>query len=299
MAHGIFGDETDFMIPTNSPNILDNMTAKGEIEPTVLITMGNHFTGTGLNFASYNQQNAADNLVKVILPFVEDHFNVSKEREGRAYGGFSYGAMTSSHVMRTYPTTFGYYGLFSGTPSPALTAANYDAVAAAVGTNGTSVFLGNGFFEGSLDSRNAIANEFVSRGIPAGTAQVPGAHDGMTAGQLFTIFAKDYLWKNADARDGIPVEAVIPEGEDGALSMTVADFGDAVALSAPENAGDRLRLTGAAPAGDRVRLPHGHPGRRGRLGRVGPGRRVHLGRADPAGHPLRVDAQGPHAASRA
>ena len=247
MAHGIFGDETDFMIPTNSPNILDNMTAKGEIEPTVLITMGNHFTGTGLNFGSYNQQNAADNLVKVILPFVEDHYNVSDEREGRAYGGFSYGAMTSSHVMRTYPTTFGYYGLFSGTPSPALTPANYDAVAAAVGTNGTSVFLGNGFFEGSLDSRNAIANEFVSRGIPAGTAQVPGAHDGMTAGQLFTIFAKDYLWKNADARDGIPVEAVIPEGADGALSMTVADFGDAVALSAPENAGDRLRLTGQLP----------------------------------------------------
>jgi enterochelin esterase-like enzyme len=245
LAHGIFGDETDFMIPVGVPNILDNMTARGEIEPTVVITMGNHFTGTSLGFSSYNQTNAANNLVNVILPFVEENYNVSNEREGRAYGGFSYGGMTGGVVIKNYPTTFGYYGHFSGNPS--LTAADYDKIAAAVGTNGLSVFLGNGVFEGSLTAQNAIAANYMSRGIPAGTAQVPGAHDGMTAGQLFTIFARDYLWKNADTRDGLPVEAVIPEGEDGVLALTVADFGAAVQLSAPENAGDRLRFTGALP----------------------------------------------------
>jgi enterochelin esterase-like enzyme len=245
LAHGIFGDETDFMVPVGVPNILDNMTAKGEIEPTVVVTMGNHFTGTSLGFSSYNQTNAANNLVDVILPFVEENYNVSNEREGRAYGGFSYGGMTGGVVIKNYPTVFGYYGHFSGNPS--LTAADYDNIAAAVGTNGLSVFLGNGFFEGTLNAQNAIAENFRSRGIPAETAQVPGAHDGMTAGQLFTIFARDYLWTNADTRDGIPVEAVIPEGEDGVLALTVADFGDAVALSEPENVGDRLRFTGALP----------------------------------------------------
>jgi enterochelin esterase-like enzyme len=245
LAHGIFGDETDFMVPVNVPNILDNMTARGEIEPTVVVTMGNHFTGTGLNFASYNRQNAADNLVQTILPFTEEHFNVSTEREGRAFGGFSYGGSTGGFVIRDYPTTFGYYAYLSGNPS--LTATDYDNIAAAVGTNGLFAFLGNGFFEGTLNAQNAIAENFRSRGIPAETAQVPGAHDGMTAGQLFTIFAREYLWTNADARDGIPVEAVIPEGEDGVLALTVADFGDAVALSEPENVGDRLRLTGALP----------------------------------------------------
>jgi len=202
MAHGIFGDETDFMIPISAPIILDNLTARGEIEPTVMITMGNHFTGTGLYFASYNQQNAADNLVQTIIPFVEENYNVSNEREGRAYGGFSYGAMTSSQVMRSYPTAFGYYGLISGAPGPALTAQDYDDFAAAVGTSGTSVFLGNGFFETFPDSREVVADNLRSRGIPAETAQVPGAHDGSTASQLFTIWAKDYLWKNADTPDG-------------------------------------------------------------------------------------------------
>jgi enterochelin esterase-like enzyme len=194
LAHGIFGDETDFMIPVNVPNILDNMIARGEIEPTVVVTMGNHFTGTSVGFSSYNQTNAANNLVQVILPFIEANYNVSNQASGRGYGGFSYGGMTGGIVIRTYPTTFGFYGHFSGNPS--LTTAQYDAIAAAAGTNNLFVFLGNGFFEGSLNAANNIRNNFRSRGIPSETAQVPGAHDGMTAGQLFTIFARDYLWTN-------------------------------------------------------------------------------------------------------
>lgn len=85
LGHGIFGDETDFMIPGNVPNILDNMIAKGEIEPTVAVTMGNHFTGTSLGFGSYNRTNAANNLVQTILPFIEANYNVSNKPEGRVW----------------------------------------------------------------------------------------------------------------------------------------------------------------------------------------------------------------------
>lgn len=192
LAHGIFGDETDFMVPANVPNILDSMTAKGEIEPTVVVTMGNHFTGTGLDFASYNQTNAASNLVRTILPLIEANYNVSTERSGRAYAGFSYGGMTGGVVIRNFPTTFGFYGFFSGNPS--LTAQDYDDIAEEVGDDDLSVFLGNGVFEGNLDAQNAIADNFRARGFAAATAQVPGAHDAMTAGQLFTLFARDHLW---------------------------------------------------------------------------------------------------------
>jgi hypothetical protein len=204
LAHGIFGDETDFLVPGNVPNILDNMIAKGEIEPTVVVTMGNHFTGTDLGFGSYNQANAASNLVQNILPFVERLYNVSREKEGRAYGGFSYGGMTGGVVIKNYPTVFGYYGHFSGNPS--LTPADYDYIASLNDAEDLSVFLGNGVFEGSLAAQNAIAASFQSRGIPATTAQVRGAHDMMTGGQLFTIFARDHLWTRGDAApddDGI------------------------------------------------------------------------------------------------
>ena len=196
LAHGIFGDETDFMIPINVPNILDNMIARGEIEPTVAVTMGNHFTGTSVSFSSYNRTNAANNLVQTILPFIEANFNVSDKREGRAFGGFSYGGSTGGIVLNSYPTTFGYYGFFSGNPS--ITTAQYDVIAASVGTNNLFAFLGRGYFEGTIDSLNTIRDNFRAREIYSETALVPGAHDGMTAGQLFTIFARDYLWTLPD-----------------------------------------------------------------------------------------------------
>ncbi|GAA4471718.1 hypothetical protein GCM10023170_090460 [Phytohabitans houttuyneae] len=210
LAHGIFGDETDFMVPANVPNILDNMTAKGEIEPTVVVTMGNHFTGTSLGFASYNQTNAANNLVQTILPLIEENYNVSTEREGRAYGGFSYGGMTGGVVIKNYPTTFAFYGHFSGNPS--LTTQDYDNVAEAVGDDDLFVFLGNGVFEGNLNAQNAIANNFRARGFDAETTQVPGAHDGMTAGQLFTIFARDYLWSGVDSVSVTPATEHLTKG---------------------------------------------------------------------------------------
>jgi uncharacterized repeat protein (TIGR02543 family) len=193
LAHGIFGDETDFMIPGNVPNILDNMIARGEIEPTVVVTMGNHFTpDPRFPWPWYDQTNAANNLVQTILPFIEANFNVSNKREGRAYGGFSYGGMTGGIVIRNYTTTFGFYGFFSGNPS--LTTANYDSIAAQVGANALFVFLGRGSFEGNLNACNTIRDNFRTRGIFSETALATGAHDMMTAGMLFTIFARDYLW---------------------------------------------------------------------------------------------------------
>jgi hypothetical protein len=143
LAHGIFGDETDFLVPGNVPNILDNMIARGEIEPVVVVTMGNHFTGASLDFSSYDRTNAANNLVQTILPLIEAKYHVSKEREGRAYAGFSYGGMTGGFVIRAYPTTFRLYGFFSGNPS--LTAEDYDTIAAAVGTNEPVHFSGKWF----------------------------------------------------------------------------------------------------------------------------------------------------------
>lgn len=210
LAHGIFGDETDFMVPGNVPNIMDNLIARGEIEPTVVVTMGNHFTGTSLGAASYNQTNAANNLVQVILPFIEEHYNVSTEREGRAYGGFSYGGQTGGLVIRNYPTTFGFYGYFSGNPS--LASQDYDNIASAIGSDKLFIFLGNGVFEGSLNSQNTIANNFRSRGILAETAQVLGAHDMMTAGQLFTIFARDHLWSGVDSVSVTPATEKLTQG---------------------------------------------------------------------------------------
>ncbi len=196
-AHGIFGDETDWMVPGSTPHILDNMIARGEIEPTVFVTMGNHFTGRTMGFASYNRDNAAKNLVETILPKIEADFNVSSDRTGRGYIGFSMGSMTGAAVLEKYADEFAYYGLFCG--SGTYNDGVYDNIVKISGTKVPSIFMGRGSFEGDLKALNVIRDNFRARGIPSETALVPGAHDMMTAGQLFTMFAKDYLWKEIEA----------------------------------------------------------------------------------------------------
>lgn len=198
-AHGIFGDETDWMVPGSTPNILDNMIANGEIEPTVFVTMGNHFTPptTEGGKPSYNQNNAARNLVEAILPKIEADYNVSTERTGRAYIGFSMGGMTGTSVLTNYADEFGYYGLMSGGGN--FSDANLNSIVAAAGTKVPFIFMGRGAFEGNLTALNATKDKLSSLGIPSETALVPGAHDMMTAGQLFTKFAKEYLWKEIEA----------------------------------------------------------------------------------------------------
>lgn len=118
--------------------------------------------------------------------------------------------MTGAHVIRGYPTTFGFYGHFSGNPS--LTAQDYDNIAGAVGDDDLFVFLGNGVFEGNLNAQNTIADNFRARGFAAETTQVAGAHDAMTASQLFTIFARDYLWSGVDSVSVTPTTENLTKG---------------------------------------------------------------------------------------
>lgn len=80
-----------------------------------------------------------------------------------------------------------------------------------------------------------------------GVDPVRGAYlDNTDVGQL--AFE---LWGYQDGPDeeGIPLVAEVPDSteEPGRLVLTVADFGNGVALEGPEHGGDRLQFTGALP----------------------------------------------------
>ena len=181
-SHGGGGDETDWMVPGNAPNILDNLIARGELEPTVLVTMGNSIIG-GLDEQSIN-------LVEAVVPFMEENFNVSQNKEYRAYAGFSMGSMLGATIMNEYHNKFGYFGYFSGVPR----GINYEDIVAEAGADLPFVMLGNGIFEDQINMHNTIENELRDAGFSVVYHRVPGAHDMMTVGQLFVFFAKDYLW---------------------------------------------------------------------------------------------------------
>ncbi len=192
LAHGMFGDETDWMVPGNAPNIMDHLIANGEIEPTIIVTMGNHFSPPTREGGkpAYDANNTAKNLVEVIIPFMESHYKVSTNPADRAYAGFSMGGMTGGAVLDSYGNQFGYFGFFSGSPRTDIA-----ATAAKLTGKAPFIYLGNGCFESDISGLESIRDTFTQSGVTAVAAQTIGAHDMTTAGRLLVDFAKNYLWK--------------------------------------------------------------------------------------------------------
>ena len=205
LGHGVFGDETDWMIPGNVPVILDNLIARGEIEPMVVVTAGAHFTPGVTPMHTSNVHNPAHNFVSHVLPFIEGRFNVSDQREGRAYAGFSMGTMTGGVIIDYYYEYFGYFGFFAGNPNSSHHALDIEALGARLGDNVPFVMLGLGMFEGGHPAAATNLARFNNAGIPAVFHTVPSAHDMMTAGMLFTIFARDYLWQFSGLTEGVTI----------------------------------------------------------------------------------------------
>ena len=187
-SHGGNGDETDWMIPGNAPNILDNLIARNEIEPTILVTMGNSFISS--------QEDRAKNIAEYVIPFIEANYNVSQERFGRAYAGFSMGSMLGVTLINNYHELFGYYGLFCARPG----SIDHELLVQTYGEDLPFLMIGNGIFEDQIDLYIPVINTLREAGIPVVYHRVAGAHDMMTVGQLFTIFGKDYLWKPIQAQ---------------------------------------------------------------------------------------------------
>ena len=147
------------------------------------------FNNGKYNYLDTDDQGAATNLVKYIIPYMEANYNVSTKSEDRAYGGFSGGAFTGVTILNKYHDEFGYYGLFSGMGTP-----DYTVIA---DENAPFVMTSNGSFEAksTYDSMKNMHDNFIANGISSVYNIAPGAHDLMMAGQQFTFFAKNCLWK--------------------------------------------------------------------------------------------------------
>jgi S-formylglutathione hydrolase FrmB len=89
-------------------NRLDRLIGSGAMEPAVVV-IPDCYTSLGGNqyVNSPSVGNYADYLVKELVPFVEEHFNVVQGREGRALFGKSSGGYGALYHTMTYPETWG------------------------------------------------------------------------------------------------------------------------------------------------------------------------------------------------
>ena len=187
VSHGGGGNENEWMTIGAVPNILDNLIADGEVEPTIAVTMDNQYFG-------WDYDKVLPNVVDYIIPFVEKMYSVSKEANDRAFCGLSMGSMTTNQMAKTYPNEFGYFGSFSG-GSTDLDKTHYDVEA----LNRSVIFLTAGAIDMAYNNKMGIASTdymamYDDLGVKYTFELLGGAHDWGVWRESFTMFAKDYLW---------------------------------------------------------------------------------------------------------
>ncbi|HWL76241.1 alpha/beta hydrolase-fold protein [Microbacterium sp.] len=174
LQHGSGQDQSDWLNIGDAPVIMDNLLADGLTEPAVIVTTNTTYLGPA------DQGHPV--LRDVVIPFVEENYNVSTRPIDRAFAGLSQGAGVTNALITYDPTLFGYFGPWSRDVGFPNTVPNLAAPYIMVG-GGAWDFGRPNPAQVELRTNAVVENVLVS-----------GAHDFNTWNQLFTIFARDYLW---------------------------------------------------------------------------------------------------------
>jgi len=132
LLHGIGGNEREEWMKGGVANVvLDNLIADKKIEPMIVVfpngnattnTAGGGFSGgaggggRAGGFGGWGKP-FEDDLIKDIIPFMESHYSVKTDREGRALAGLSMGGGQSLNIGMANLDTFAWVGGFSSAPN--------------------------------------------------------------------------------------------------------------------------------------------------------------------------------------
>lgn len=124
LLHGIGGTEKEWYKYSEPDVILDNLYADGKIVPMIVVFPNGramvHDADTGNIFSPGKVAafaNFENDLLNDVMPFIESHYPVRKNRESRAIAGYSMGGGQSLNFGLTHMDVFAYVGGFSSAPN--------------------------------------------------------------------------------------------------------------------------------------------------------------------------------------
>lgn len=95
--------------------ILDNLIAGGKAVPMIIVMPAGHTStefrltpGVRMGHDAFN-----DDLIKVVLPYIDAHYRTIADRDHRAIAGLSMGGLQTLNVALANPGDFAYVGVFS------------------------------------------------------------------------------------------------------------------------------------------------------------------------------------------
>lgn len=130
LLHGMGGDEEAWLELGRASQILDNLIARGQAEPMIVVmTNGNASQEAAPGQTHYGLVPPTTKLPKTmdgafeeafpdVIKYVESHYRAKTDKAHRAIAGLSMGGFHSANISRYYPDMFDYVGLFSAAVRP-------------------------------------------------------------------------------------------------------------------------------------------------------------------------------------
>ena len=115
LLHG--GGDSDDSWPTvgRAGATLDNLIANGKAVPMLIVMPAGHIStefrltpGARMGHDAFN-----DDLVKVVLPYIDAHYRTIADRDHRAIAGLSMGGLQTLNIALDDSADFAYVGVFS------------------------------------------------------------------------------------------------------------------------------------------------------------------------------------------
>lgn len=123
LLHGMGGDEEAWAATGRVAEIMDNLIARGEAEPMIVVMTNGctrHVSAPGYShegmwapYMSGSMDGSFETMFPSIVEWVDSHYRTYKEAAKRAIAGLSMGGFHSMQISKENPEMFDYVGLFS------------------------------------------------------------------------------------------------------------------------------------------------------------------------------------------
>lgn len=178
LLHGMGDTEDTWTVVGRANVITDNLVAQGKAMPMVIVMPYGHTPSAPPDVRSIGKYDAFEkDLIKDVIPYVEQHYRVGRSQKERAIAGLSMGGGQALSIGLGNPELFGWIGAFSSAIPATETLDKLLAEPESINKQMALLWVGRGSGDFLFDANQKFVELLKSRNIRHTAHITEGSHE--------------------------------------------------------------------------------------------------------------------------